>query len=202
MEGISDIDSLALLKDRNPMGSFWFRKAQQELNENFPFSTGFDFVVVPYNEVISGKKKVTAFFIKNMSACIYGQDLAPVLPKTKPGRDSAVSIWRFEDYINDKINVLGDKKDSEEVKRQCKWIMKRLLRTCFELVMERNKSFTRDLYPCYEIFSKYYPKKEEEMREVLELAVNPTTDKEVILNILKGLGRWLNKEVNKKYSLK
>ena len=195
IQGVSDIDTLALIKDKNPIDTSWFRKTEQELKKGFPFSTGFDFIAVPYDEVISGKKKVRAFFIKNLSACVYGQDLAQHLPETKPGKDSAVSIWKFEYYIKDKIDLLNDENDSGEIKRQCKWIMKRLLRTGFELVMEKDKSFTRDLYPCYEIFSKYYPEKEKKMKEVLELAINQTEDKSLILKILKTFGFWINEEI-------
>ena len=195
IQGVSDIDSLALIKGNNPIDTSWFRKAEQELKERFSFSTGFDFIVVPSDEVISGKKKVTAFLIKNLSACVYGQDLTLLLPKTKVGRDSAVSTWKFEFYIKDKIKLLNDEDDSKEIKRQCKWIMKRLLRTGFELVMVKNQSFTRDLYPCYEIFSKYYPEKEKEMKEVLELAINPTENKSPILKILKTFGFWINGEI-------
>ena len=50
---------------------------------------------------------------------------------------------------------------------------------------------------CYEAFSLYYPDKEKEMREVLDLAINPTKDKEEIRRIVFSIGFWLEKEVDK-----
>ena len=80
--------------------------------------------------------------------------------------------------------------------------MKRILRTAFELVMEKEESFTRDLYPCYELFSKNYPEKEKEMKEVLFLAINNTDDKEKILEILNGIGIWITEKVENIYNIR
>jgi hypothetical protein len=57
--------------------------------------------------------------------------------------------------------------------------------------MERDQTYTQDLYPSYEIFSEYYPEKQEEMRQVLELAVNFADDREKILEMIDGIGQWV-----------
>ena len=83
----------------------------------------------------------------------------------------------------------------EDIEQKCTWIMKRLLRSGFELVMERSQKYTRDLYPCYEGFAEYYPKKKAEMYEVLELAISPTSSVDRINKVLNGIGMWMVEEI-------
>jgi len=80
--------------------------------------------------------------------------------------------------------------------------MKGLLRVGFELTMERSQKYTRDLYRCYETFAEYYPEKEPEMREVLDLALNPTADKEKMKQIMENFGAWLLAEIPKHFEVK
>lgn len=196
IEGVSDIDCLAVVYGPiEDLDLTWVKKFTKSLKVKYPFSTGFDLVTVSYEDIISGEKKVTRFFIKTLSACTYGEDLATKLPKVRPGRDSAVSIWRIREYVYEKIDLLQNCDKKINLKNQCKWIMKRLLRVSFELVMGQAQVFTRDLYPSYEIFSKYYPSKEPEARRILELAVRQDEEREGMLAILNGFGKWLVKEV-------
>jgi len=54
-----------------------------------------------------------------------------------------------------KINSSND----EDTKLLIKSIMKKIIRTAFALVMERDNSWTVDLDEMTKIFSKYYPQK-------------------------------------------
>ena len=69
--------------------------------------------------------------------------------------------------------------------------MKRILRAGYELVMEKEKGYTRDLYPCYAGFTKYFPEQGSEMRQVLQLALNPTENISTIKNILSTIGMYV-----------
>ena len=72
-----------------------------------------------------------------------------------------------------------------------------LLRTGAELVMERSSQFTVDPYYCWKIFSQYYPRKADEMHQVLELFVNPKENDRETLSFLCHFGDWMVKEVEK-----
>ncbi|MEZ4103239.1 MAG: hypothetical protein R3B55_01620 [Candidatus Paceibacterota bacterium] len=85
----------------------------------------------------------------------------------------------------------------EDIKNKCVWLMKNILRSGFEITMERSKRYTRDLYLCYKDFSEYYPEKEKIMREVLDLALNPISDKEKILEIKDKITPFLLEEAKK-----
>jgi len=73
--------------------------------------------------------------------------------------------------------------------------MKWLLRVGFELVMERDHSYTRDLYPCWEQFSHYYPARREQMWDVLGWALNPITNRCQIRDQVGDLGGFLRDEL-------
>ena len=62
------------------------------------------------------------------------------------------------------------------------------------LVMSRAKGFSRDLYYCYELFTKFYPQQEATMWQALEYALNPTANKEILLPFVNRLGEFLSQE--------
>jgi len=64
------------------------------------------------------------------------------------------------------------------------------------LVMARTKVLTRDLYYCYEAFTKFYPEQDAAMWQALEYAVNPTGNLEEFLPLVKELGDFLAQEAD------
>jgi hypothetical protein len=141
------------------------------------------------------------FAIKVLSACFYGEDLVPKIPKFKPKLEIAFYFHgNIEQVVEQAIQRIQSSSQSDQVKVHCTWVMKRLLRTGFGLTIEKAKLFTRDLYPCYEIFSKFYPEKEPQMRQALEWAINPSADKSELLDFLISFGRWLSAEAKRKFS--
>lgn len=194
IDNISDIDSFAVVTlSHDDIETSWSKDFVREIIEQFPFVVGVETGAIPLEELKGHKGD--RIMIKTQSICVYGENLADTLPPLKPGIDTAQHIKGIEREINKTKEWLQEERTNEEVERHCTWIMKRIIRSGFELVMERSQKYTRDLYPCYEGFSGYYPEKKEEMYEVLELAIEPTSDKKEIIAILDNLGNWLVKEV-------
>jgi hypothetical protein len=81
--------------------------------------------------------------------------------------------------------------DAATVKAWCQWIMKRLVRTGFELLMEQEQTYTRDLYPCYVAFSRHFPAQERQMQHVLARAIEPSDNKEELAEFLDVFGAWI-----------
>ena len=197
IEGVSDIDGLAVVYgDPKEIDWSWTTEFAKATTEKYPFLTDVDIMMQTYEGVISGDKKVASFLIKTMSVCVEGEDLAPVLPKVKPGRGSVVACWDIErkvspEYLAENSNVT--------TAQRMRWSSKQILRAGFELVMEDEQAYTRDLYPCYEMFSKRYPDMEPVMHRALEMALWPTNDDEVYRQLLTDIGPWLVERVNEKY---
>ncbi|MFT6320869.1 MAG: hypothetical protein ACJAT4_001798, partial [Granulosicoccus sp.] len=52
-----------------------------------------------------------------------------------------------------------------------------------------------DLYFCYHIFSKYFPEKEDEMREMLHLYLNPMEEELYLKKLVSNLGNWMVEKI-------
>lgn len=158
----------------------------------YPFHTGIEMVFVPHSKVCDEHDApLIRFLIKTQCLCIWGGDLALHLPRYRPGRAHAVHVFELKENVQKVINQLPNIENAETVKERCQWIMKRLVRTGFELIMEQERSYTRDLYPCYIAFSRYFPNQAQQMRHALEWAVNPTENKMELIQFLDDFGAWL-----------
>tara|TARA_B100000745_G_scaffold58094_2_gene34452 strand:- start:13273 stop:14073 length:801 start_codon:yes stop_codon:yes gene_type:complete len=196
IDNISDIDSFAVVTlPYDDIDTSWSKDFVREMTTQFPFIVGVEIGAIPLEELEDHKGD--RIMIKTQSICVYGENLAETLPSLKPGIETAQHIKGIEREINKTKEWLQEDHTDEEIKRRCTWIMKRIIRSGFELVMERSQKYTRDLYPCYEGFSEYYPEKKEEMYEILKLAIEPISDKKKIVMILDNLVAWLVEEISK-----
>lgn len=196
MDNLSDIDTFAIV-DLNEEGVdvTWWRELNHRIRERYPFVEGVEVVAIPLKKIdqFPGDK----IMIKTQSICLYGTDLSETISPYKPGLDTVQHAQGISKEITNTIAWLQEDKSEEKVKNKCAWIMKRIIRSGCELVMERSGKYTRDLYPCYEVFSDFYPEKKDEMYEVLNLSISPTSDNQIILRVLTVLGTWLTVEVDR-----
>ncbi len=199
-EGISDIDSFAVVHGKvEDLDMTWIPQFRREFKKEFPFVTYVEFNFFPLELLLNSPGYLTPRFnIKALSVCIYGEDLAAKIPKFKPSLKLAFHFHgNVTDVILGTIEKMKKIDDPEKIKQGCGWVMKRIIRTAFGLVMEKEKVYTRDLYPAYEVFLKYYPDKEPQMRQALEWAVDPTDDKAAVLGFLNSFGIWLVEEAGR-----
>jgi hypothetical protein len=196
IEHISDIDSFAVVSlAYEKIDMLWSDLFKQELISEYPFVTGVEIGAIPIDELKDHKGD--QIMIKTQAICVYGKNLADEIPAMKPGMETAQHIHFIKSEIIRTKEWFHGEHSTEEVMRKCTWIMKRILRSGFELVMERSQKYTRDLYPCYEGFSEYYPEQKGNMYKVLQLAINPTADKVEIEKVLNDIGNFFIKEIEK-----
>ncbi|HTH93283.1 MAG TPA: nucleotidyltransferase [Candidatus Paceibacterota bacterium] len=202
IEGISDIDTFAVItKKYEEIDRSWVDSVQKELEQKYAFSTGIEMGFISYDEVFDEDEFFgDRFTIKTQSACIYGEDLAEKIPPFRADLETASHFHRnLENIIQRAKEKTVNNPDSEDIKMWCRWVMKRIIRAGFVLVMDKEQAFTRDLYPSYEVFSKYYPEQEENMKMALELAINPTDDVNKLAGFLDTFGKWVAEQVEKKF---
>ncbi len=196
VEGVSDIDGIVLTKtEPSEIDWSWRPPLRQEVLEKHPFLKGVDFGQASVESVVNGQNKVRAFLLKVMSACVAGEDIIPQLPQVKPGRDALVVRWKFEEKIQPGYHAGPE----STLRHRTKHIGKQILRAGMELVMEREQAYSRDLYPCYEMFSKYYPEKEPAMRIALEQALFSTEREQEFEQMRADIGPWLVKQLDIMY---
>lgn len=195
IEGVSDLDSFAYvdLLNENAQTSKELQKIQKSIEERYTFISGVELHAKPISDALKD------FVILNQAVCVYGEPLQA--PKMKVGKDMAIHCPGFYKRVQWFEQRLKRNYSEQEVREDCVWLMKGIVRAGFELTMQKSKKYTRDLYPCYETFSHYYPQKQKEMRRVLELAINPTADKEAIKEIMDSFGGWLLEEIPKHFTI-
>lgn len=207
IEKVSDLDTFSIiLKNPNHMNLDHFMEARKNLEKKFSFSTGVDVGFIYHPELLdknnilfnTNRSFNNRFIIKTQSACIYGKDLAEQIPRFKPDATTIkhlyINLSAVFKTVEEQIAYSSCKK---EIKFWCTWIMKIIIRAGFLLVIEKEKTFTRDLYPCYICFSKYFPDQRHKMKIALELAINPTDSSLKIRAFLEDFGKWIYTKIEK-----
>lgn len=184
---VSDIDFIFLsnreiIKEEKDI---LYKEIEPKICDEFPYINGIE---LHFQTLDSLKQNWVQFMMSTQCVCIYGEDVNPSLPKFKIDNSAYAHIHTLENDINDTFDD----------NHSCAWIMKRIVRVGFELCMVDAQKYTRDLYPCYEVFSEYYPERKEEMFEALYLAIFPTEDKVKINSVLMNLGQFLLKQIELK----
>ncbi len=194
---ISDLDTIGIsyseitkenLKVREP---FWI-----EMNNKYPYLNGIEMYFESLDNVMSSKE--LQFLIQSQCICIHGKNLRNEIPKFGIGEWAYSHSNYIEEAMRKVETRLKEENTEQYLKETCSWIMKGIVRLGFELVMKEEQCFTRDLYPCYELFSKHYPSKSDEMKEALRLAIFPTTDKDYMMKVIHSLKPLLIREVKKR----
>lgn len=196
--GVSDIDLTVVTKKDVGM-SYWVNRAfVQKIREQYSQVDDIEFALITYNKLMYSKLPIgVRVVLKLHGRCMAGESIISKLPKVKADATSFIHIPVFSNVQKGIAYTLNA--ENVFLPAYIPWVAKRYIRTGFELCIAREKVFTRDLYPCYEIFSKYYPGKENEMYKVLEQAIRPTWSQSQLLGCVNTLGDWLELEIKKQY---
>ena len=187
--GISDIDTFAYVNlPKDQINTEWINDFEKELAQKYPFVQGFEISVDPIQDAPNDR------ILLLQSACVFGTDLSKEMLKVKVGKETLGHVYSFRKNLAWFDEWSKKPQEKSEILNSCTWLMKRFLRTGLELTMERAGLYTRDLYPSYKVFAEYYPEKDDDMREVLFLALNPTDDLETIRKIRNNFGVWLEEQ--------
>ncbi|PIZ45515.1 hypothetical protein COY32_05210 [candidate division WWE3 bacterium CG_4_10_14_0_2_um_filter_41_14] len=199
VEGISDIDSIAVV-NLEP-GSF---EDKQELlreiaigfEKKYPFSVFVELQAKPLQPILDLENRIFRVLVHTTSICVYGENLATILPPIKPGSESVVVSYNFPTILNEAIEQFSN--SEFHVKAwHCRKLMRNLVRSGFEIVMEREQLWTRDLYPSYAYFAKNYPDYKDDMYQALTYSLNPMVDREKVLFLATNLGRFVETEISR-----
>jgi hypothetical protein len=189
IENVSDLDAIAVVHgDARDIDTSWQRPLWKQMSVRFPFCRGFEVLLLGYDDVLAreGVNRL-GFLLATQAAHIDGEDLCLSLPRFRPGPIAVVHAPHLKDEIDEVLHEVAHE-DTEDRRDTCGWIMRRIVRTAFEIVMEEEGSWTRDLYVCWEIFGRHEPESSGALREALELAIDPTEDVQQITEVLKGIG--------------
>lgn len=194
IEQVSDLDTIAVTtKDITDVDLAWVDQVQNHLESDFDIVSGVEFAVFSIDEILfADNTSIIPFIIKTHSICVYGKDLIPSIPDYKADNLLAgFHLNPLENQIQTAKYDLKDNDDIEDILDCCVWIMKIIVRAGLALVIEREHKYTRDLYPAYQLFSRHYPEKENDMRQAVQYAVNPVEEPDRIISFLNTFGNWM-----------
>lgn len=197
IKGISDVDSFALIYSDQFIRwktTIFQPQLEDELKANFSFINEVEANLASFHNDFHSVNPRLSMIIKTQSICVFGKSIAPTLPLFRADRMMCLNInWLEED-----VKAFLKKLDmNANTLKDCQAIMKVIIRSGFELVIEKEKQFTADLYLCYLTFSKYFPAYEQKMKQALFCFLNPITEAKELRLLLEYLGNFIIKE-NKK----
>ncbi|TGB03664.1 nucleotidyltransferase [Halobacillus salinus] len=197
IDGVSDLDVVIITySEPQNLNLDWTEETEQLINERFRFINGVELGFSPLSEFEQTTHcSMIPFILKTYGICIYGESLIHKLPDYKP--DSSLAnehLIHLAPLIERAKQELTGNEDTEDIEDCCSWIMRIIVRAGLALVIVQEQSYTRDLYPAYELFTKHYPEKEQDMRTALWYAINPLSNAEDILDFLNGFGSWMKAE--------
>ncbi len=131
---------------------------------DFPFIEGVELHCIILENLTNSRSQ---FLLKTQCICIFGVDVAKEFNNFKIDENAYAHLFSFEK---------DSKKINTEKIEHCNWIIKRIIRSGFELVMKEEQLYTRDLYWCCLSFEKYYKEEGRQMWNLLESIIEQKFD--------------------------
>jgi uncharacterized protein len=111
--------------------------------------------------------------LKTQSLFLSGDDVTRDIEPFKIGPDMVSHVFSLANEFSRLPRWLEkDRERGVDQSMRHQWISRRIVRSGFEVTMDRSARFTRDLYLCYEQFAEFYPERSKQMYQVLINSVN------------------------------
>lgn len=176
VEGISDLDVLCITNGRLRQSSIWIDRMARRVEALYPFCRALDLRVWPLCDVVGLPSSHSArFLLKTQGLCIWGADLTADWPGV-PLEQARIALKGLPVAMERMRMAIAQRSPADEalMVARCRWLAKKVVRAGFELVAPLERTYTRDLQPCWQGFARHHPELASSMEEVLVLAIKPT----------------------------
>jgi hypothetical protein len=95
--------------------------------------------------------------LKTQCLFLAGDDIAKGIPPFKLGAEMVSHVFSLQAEFARLPIMLQEGRKTGEERAVHQWLSRRILRSGFEVTMDRNDCFTRDLYLCYEQLTGFIP---------------------------------------------
>jgi hypothetical protein len=191
--GRSDVDLIAVLlaapaeEDRARADH-----VERALAERFPVLVSAGVGLTHLQEVRSPAQRYSGqVFLRELAVSIWGEDLRPGLPPTKP---SAAVAAAFHDDTHAVLararQTLGTSTDPEVIRRVCRMAARRMVQVAFAVVMAHQGAWATVLEEQAAAVGTAFPQWAQAARRAAEQGRRPVADAGVVRELLDGFGRW------------
>ncbi|MEH6533906.1 MAG: nucleotidyltransferase domain-containing protein [Photobacterium frigidiphilum] len=158
-----------------------------------------DLRVGQFSDVVSiGGIFEWGFWLKHCCVCLYGDDLSTRFGCFEPSWDVAKAMnGDIKAMLADYRQKIMTTKVVKNYLEYCQFISKKMLRSCFALVMHREKCLAHSLSDCADIFLRYYPEKNVEIERLFTLIEGAQVPKRASLFMIEQFGGWIVAELDK-----
>lgn len=165
----SDLDILIVLNTKDDTILKEIFQISKELSKKYKKTFREVWIEVSHLDEILSDEYGRWCFVKHLSVCFYWEDIWEIFNAFKPSTKVAKAFnWDFDKVLSSSLQKLKQVNDEDQKKTVVSNLMRKIIRTWFSLVMDRENSRTTDLHKSFEMFSKYYPNKSDDMKIALD----------------------------------
>ena len=144
-----------------------------------------------YGYVMDPENYYEQAFLSELCVCVHGEDLRGRFGPYKLTSDIAISFNGDIRQVLDRTIKRLEVASEEEAKSLTQNFARKLIRSCYSMVMERSQIWTTRLHEQADVFLRYFPDKELTMRTLQKWIENPPTNREIALELFKNEGSWV-----------
>lgn len=189
--GQSDLDlSIVLKHPQSQAQRQTFKEIARDFSRRHPQISKIDLDIGHVDEVLQAEEYYRwQFWLKHCCCCVWGNDLSTRFDWHKPSHNIALAIngdlIEFTEQMIPKL-LMGSEYGIEKV------IGKKLLRTAYYFVAERDPSWYTSLEQCFEACIRHYPNHIEELEKIYQVATGGLIAPKDALHLFEGFSQFLN----------
>jgi uncharacterized protein len=192
--GRSDLDLVAVLltppdaADRLAAG-----RVEQGLVARFPIVPTAGVALTHLGEVRSARQRYgLQVFLRELSVCVYGADLRPGLPRTRPSAAVAAAFHEDTPLVLARArDALRTRTDPEAVRRASRTAARRMVQGGFAVVMARDGVWATVLEEQAAAVAAAFPRWAAAAGQAAEQGRRPVADPDAVAALLETFGRWV-----------
>jgi uncharacterized protein len=192
--GRSDLDLVAVLltppddADRLAAG-----RVEQGLVARFPIVPTAGVALTHLGEVRSARQRYgLQVFLRELSVCVYGEDLRPGLPRTRPSAAVAAAFHEDTPLVLARArDALRTRTDPEAVRRASRTAARRMVQGGFAVVMARDGVWATVLEEQAAAVAAAFPRWAAAAGQAAEQGRRPVADPDAVAALLETFGRWV-----------
>lgn len=148
--------------------------------------------VANYDDAVDPANYYEQAFLKEMCACVHGEDLRERFGPYQLTSEIAISFnGNIREVLARTISRLEVASD-EEFKRLSQTFARKLIRTYYSMVMVRSQIWSTRLHEQSEVVIHHFPEKAPSIRTLQKWIEEPPTNRESVLGFFQSEGNWVS----------
>lgn len=193
---LSDIDTFAVVDGVPPFDTTWMDRVASSICKEHPYVAAVELHQVPEAEILSNRR--AALFIKTQSLCVFGHDYSDEISPFVLGVDSFSHALTFKSELEMVTGWIKECTCTKDIQSLSRSLAKRFLRAAFEICMDVEQYYTRELYVCATAAKRRWADQEPCFDEALQVGIYGSPDKDHVLDLMRRWA-WLGEYVSVHY---